>query len=287
MMRKVSEIMMKNYTTVDALWGIRRVQDIAEKNEMDCIPVTDNGKIIGVLTRNDLIKSHPNRIVLDAMSGSFKYIEADEPVWKAKELFEAEDTDLLLVTQENKITGVITKNAVDVEIGKHLDILTGLYKSDYIMYKAHRHLEQGKEISIIFFDVNNFGHIDKKYGHTIGDNILKEIAEILNDNVPAGTFLCRYGGDEFALLTDQCAENSEALAQDILNKVKQHEFYGDISVGVSAGIAGGKRRTPRKVNMYKTIANLINLASLASTKAKKEKDNLVLGYSGSIDEIAI
>ena len=70
MMRKVSEIMMKDYTTVDALWGIRRVQDIAEENKTDCFPVTDNGKIIGVLTRNDLIKSHPNRIVLDAMSGS-------------------------------------------------------------------------------------------------------------------------------------------------------------------------------------------------------------------------
>lgn len=287
MMRKVSEIMVKDYTTVDALWGIRRVQDIAEENKTDCFPVTDNGEIIGVLTRNDLIKSHPNRIVIDAMSESSKYIEADETVWKAKELFEAEDTDILLVTQGNKVTGVITKNAVDVEIGKHIDILTGLYKSDYIIYKAYKYLEQGKEISIIFFDVNNFGHIDKEFGHMVGDNILKEIAKILNDNTPAGTFLCRYGGDEFALLTDQCAENSESLAQDILNKVKQHEFYSDISIGVSAGIAGGKRRNPRKVNMYNTITKLINIASLASTKAKKGKDNLVLGYSGAIDEIAI
>jgi hypothetical protein len=73
----------------------------------------------------------------------------------------------------------------------------------------------------------------------------------------------------------------------MLNKVKHHEFYGDIHIDISAGIAGGKRRNPRKGNMYKTIINLINLASLASTKAKKEKDNLVLGYSGIIDEIAI
>lgn len=287
MMRKVYEIMIQDYTTVDALWGIRRVQDIAEENKADCFPVTDNGEIIGVLTRNDLIKSHPNRIVLDAMSGSCKYLEADEAVWKAKELFEAEDTDLLLVTQGTKIIGAVTKNAVDVEIGKHMDLLTGLYKSDYMIYNAYKHLEQGKEISIIFFDINNFGHIDKKYGHAVGDKILKDIAEILNDNAPTGTFLCRYGGDEFALLTDRSAENSEALAQDMLTKVKQHEFYGDISIGVSAGIAGGKRRNPRKGNMYNTIASLINHASLASTKAKNESGNLVLGYSGTIDEIAI
>lgn len=286
-MRKVFEIMMKDYTIVDALWGMRRVQDIAGKNKTDCFPVTDNGKIIGVLTRSDLIKSHPNRIVLDAMSGSYKYIKADEPVWKAKELFEDEETDILLATQGNKIIGVITKNAIDVEIGKHIDLLTGLYKSDYIMYKSLKLLEQGSEISIIFFDVNNFGYIDKEFGHTVGDNILKEIAKILKGNAPEGTCLCRYGGDEFALLTDKCAENCKALAQDILNKVKQHEFYGNINIGISAGIAGGRRRNPRKGNMYKTITNLINLASLASTKAKKEKDNLVLGYSGIIDEIAI
>lgn len=285
-MRIVFEIMMEDYTTVDALWGMRRVQDIAEKNKTDCFPVTDNGIIIGVLTRSDLIKSHPNRIVLDAMSGSYKYIKADESVWKAKELFE-EGIDILLVTQGDKTIGVITKNAIDVEIGKHIDLLTGLYKSDYIMYKSLKLLEQGSEISIIFFDVNNFGYIDKEFGHTVGDRILKEIAQILKDNAPEGTCLCRYGGDEFALLTKECAENCKALAQSMLNKVKQNEFYGNANIGISAGIAGGRRRNPRKGNMYKTIASLINLASLASTKAKKEKDNLVLGYSGIIDEIAI
>jgi len=287
MMRKVFEIMMEDYTIVDALWGMRRVQDIAENTDINFFPVTDNGRIVGVLTKRDLIKSHPNRIVLDAMSGSYKYIEADESVWKANELFEDQSTDILLVTHEDRTIGIITKNTIDIEIGKHIDLLTGLYKSDYIIYKSLKLLEQGSEISIIFFDVNNFGYIDKEFGHTVGDNILKEIAKILKDYVPEGTYLCRYGGDEFALLTEECAEDCKALAQDILNKVKQHEFYGNINIGISAGIAGGRRRNPRKGNMYKTITNLINLASLASTKAKKEKDNLVLGYSGIIDEIAI
>lgn len=88
-------------------------------------------------------------------------------------------------------------------------------------------------------------------------------------------------------MTKNCAEDSKALAQDILNKVNQYEFYGNINIGISAGIAGGRRRNTREGNMYKTVTNLINIASLASTKAKKEKDNLVLGYSGIIDEIAI
>lgn len=178
-----------------------------KKTKTDCFPVADSGKIIGVLTRSDLIKSNPNRIGLDAMSGRYKYI--------------------------------------------------------------------------------NFGYIDKEFGHTVGDNILKEIAKILKDNAPEGTCLCRYGGDEFALLTDKCAESCKALAQNMLNKVKQHKFHINTNISISAGIAGGKRRNPRKGNMYKTVTNLINLASLASTKAKKEKGKSVLGYSGIIDEIAI
>lgn len=287
MIRKAFEIMIKDYITVDAFWGMKRIRDIAEKTDTDCFPVTDNGKTVGVLTRNDLIKSHPNRIALDAMSGSYGCIEADQPVWKAKEFFEAGDTDILFVTQDNKAIGVITKKIIETEICKHVDILTGLYRSDYVIYKAHKLLEQGSEISITFFDINSFGNIDKEFGHAVGDNILKEIAQILKSFAPAGTFLCRYGGDEFALVTDKCAETCEAMVQDILSRIKQYEFCEGISISVSAGIAGGRRRNPRKGNMYKTIISLINLASLASTKAKKEKDNLVLGYSGMLDEIAI
>ena len=69
--------MEKNYIAVDALWGMRHVQDIAEKSESDCFPVIEDNRIIGIFTRTDLIKAHPNRIVLDAMSGSFKYIQEE------------------------------------------------------------------------------------------------------------------------------------------------------------------------------------------------------------------
>ncbi len=78
MIRKVFQIMIKDYTTVDAYWGIRRVRDIAEETCLDCFPVLNNGKTVGVLTADDLIKSHPNRIVLDAMSGGYNYIDANK-----------------------------------------------------------------------------------------------------------------------------------------------------------------------------------------------------------------
>jgi len=282
-MRKAIDIVNKDYVTVDALWGMMQVQEIAKDTKTDCFPVIKDGKIIGVLTKTDLIISHPNRIVLDTMSGSFKYIEAEESVWKAKELFEEEKIEILLVCQDEKIIGVITKNDICLEINKHIDLMTGLYKKDYIIYKSLKLLKEGKEIYIIFFDVNNFGYIDKKFGHVVGDSILKEISQILKDNTPEGGFLCRYGGDEFVLLLDKCADDCKTLTREIINKINQHEFYKDINISISAGIAGGKRQSADKENLYKTVVNLINAASLASTKAKNEKGNLTLGHIGIID----
>jgi diguanylate cyclase (GGDEF)-like protein len=168
-----------------------------------------------------------------------------------------------------------------------VDILTGLYRSDYVIYKAINSLNRAVKYPSLSLILITLDILTKSFGHAVGDNILKEIAQILKSFGTAGTFLCRYGGDEFALVTDKCAEACEAMVQDILSRIRQYDFCEGISISVSAGIAGGRRRNPRKGNMYRTIINLINLASLASTKAKKEKDNLVLGYSGMIDEIAI
>jgi len=284
-MRKVIEIMNKEYIEVDPLWGIRRVQDIAENADTDCFLVTDNEKFIGVLTKKDLIKAHPNRIVLDAMYGSYKCIDAYESVWKAKELLD-EGTDVLIINRGGKILGIVTKNEIGTEIGKHFDLLTNLYKRDYIIYKSIKLLEQGSKICFIFFDVNSFGQIDKKYGHVIGDKILRNIAQILKDNLPEGSFLCRYGGDEFVLLSDKCVADCEILARYMLASIKKHKFHGNINISASAGIAGGRKLNHREINMYKTVKNLINLASLASTKAKNEKVSLALGYDGAIDDIA-
>lgn len=287
MMRKVSEIMIKDYIVIDSLWGIRRIHDLADQTDMDCFPVADNHMIIGVLTRNDLIKAHPNRIALDAMTGKFKEIQANESIWKAKEALDMGGADLLLVTHEGEIVGILTKQVLNFEIGKHIDLLTGLHKSDYILYKSLEFLEQGKEISVVFFDINNFGYINKEFGHVVGDRILQEIAQLLKVNTPEESYLCRYGGDEFALLTANYAEDCKALAEKLLQIIREHQFPQNIDISVSAGIAGGRRRNARMTDMYETVSNLINIASIASTKAKKQQDNLVLGYCGFIDEIAI
>lgn len=287
MLKLVSDIMLKEFVTVNALDGVQKVQKLVLENGVEYFPVFENNELLGVLTYKDLLRTHPNRIVADAMSTNFVSTSSNTSLWEVKEIFEKYNIDVLLVIDKEILTGLVTKTLLYMELGKHIDLLTGLYRSDYIYYNAIKLIEKGNEISVIFLDVNNFGHIDKEYGHTQGDAILKEIAMLLKNYMPSDTFLCRFGGDEFVVLTPYRNDGCVALAKHLLNIISCHKFCNDISVSIAAGIAGGKRNNKRPQNALSAIINLINLASLASTKAKTEGNGqLYVADSFEISEIA-
>ncbi len=270
MTRCVADIMMTKFPVVDALAGLRYVRNMAVENQFDSLAVMESNKVVGVLTYWDLVRSHPNRIAADAMSDRFMYIDPDMSVWRAKEIFDEQRLQLLLVGNQQKLIGILNKSLVYTEIGKHCDLLTGLYKSDYIYHHATRLINDGSTISLIFFDINNFGRIDKDYGHINGDRILQEIAALLKQHMTEQTYLARFGGDEFLVLTPYPITECCEWAKEILACVMSHQFYQGIPVTISAGIIQNQIQEYSE-NVSSTLAHLINLASLASTKAKKDQ----------------
>jgi diguanylate cyclase (GGDEF)-like protein len=287
MIRKVSDIMLKNFIEVSSLDGIRHIQEIAVEKRIECFPVMEENQVVGILTSRDLMSTHPNRIAADAMRENYEFISYCTPIWEAKELFDQKDLDVLFVEQDKKIVGIVTRTLLYTEFGKHIDLLTGLYKSDYIYYHAAELIKSGSEISIIFLDVDNFGQINKEFGHIIGDEILKEIAFLLNNNILTGVRPCRFGGDEFILLTPYYINDCKALAEKMLKIVETHDFPHGITVTVSIGISGGRRYNKRVTDVFSTVSNLINIASLASTKAKQEKTYLAVAVVDNVGGIAI
>ncbi|MHB8072262.1 diguanylate cyclase [Desulfosporosinus fructosivorans] len=283
---RVANIYHKGFYAVDVLDGVSKIRSFLLETENGCCPVMEEGNLVGIITYKDLLRTHPNRIIADAMRGVPVTVPAEMPLWQAKELFEETGLDVFLVEEQGQLSGILSRNQLEIQLGSHIDLLTGLYKSDYIYHHGVRLLENKQEICIVFFDINNFGVIDKTYGHTIGDIILIEVSKLLRENTPSEAFLCRFGGDEFAVLLPAHLDEGSALAYSLADIIGRHSFIRGIKVSISAGIVGGRRHEERDDDPWNTMEQLINIASLRSTEAKKSNVTLFMAEIQGADVIA-
>jgi diguanylate cyclase (GGDEF)-like protein len=85
------------------------------------------------------------------------------------------------------------------------DLLTGLYNRNYFNETIAREIERAKRqdenISVIMIDIDRFKQINDSYGHLHGDGMLRECASILTRATRKSDIVCRFGGDEFLIVT--------------------------------------------------------------------------------------
>lgn len=274
MIKYVRNIMISNFEVVNLLDGVQKVMDFSLTIGQNYFPVLDNDRLVGVITICELLATHPNRIIADAMSKEYVVVSAKDSIWSAVNIIEENNADFLFVIDKGSLVGVVKRTDLLVEISKYFDPLTCLYKSNYLYYQAGKLIKEGKEISIIFIDINNFGQIDKEYGHARGDTVLKELALILKESIRKDMFLCRYGGDEFVILSTYSERQSKEFSIKLQSMVSSKTYSGEIELGISVGIAGGRRGTTREEKPIILVRNLLNLASLASTQAKTKSNKL-------------
>ncbi|MGI9951520.1 GGDEF domain-containing protein [Moorellaceae bacterium AZ2] len=274
-MPTVEGLLSQTLYTIEPWASVRRAATFMEYHGIGCLPVIDDeGKLVGIITSRDIKSSHPNRLVADAMSREVITINPSTSLWEAHHLMATYKLERLVVVDDQRIIGIITSAQVMSELGKYVDVLTGLHKAEILYERAVQLLAEGHEISIIFLDLDNFGRLNKQYGHVYGDHILCQTAQVLKGLMKdSRDTLCRYGGDEFAVLTVQSLNGAERLVQEIIKAVQEEKWPFNIKVTFSAGIAGGRWEGSRDSNQDPkyTAKNLVNLASLASTKAKKLK----------------
>jgi diguanylate cyclase (GGDEF)-like protein len=85
------------------------------------------------------------------------------------------------------------------------DLLTGLYNRNYFNETIAREIERAKrqdeDISVIMIDIDRFKQINDSYGHLHGDGMLRECASIIAKATRKSDIVCRFGGDEFLIVT--------------------------------------------------------------------------------------
>ncbi len=96
-------------------------------------------------------------------------------------------------------------------------------------------------LGLILFDVDHFKHINDTHGHSAGDNVLKSISDLLRSELREREILCRYGGDEIAILApclsfNQTVELAERLRREIEKLSLKHQAVS-LNVTVSCGVA--------------------------------------------------
>lgn len=122
------------------------------------------------------------------------------------------------------------------------DPLTGLYNRRYFDSIIEKEAERAKRykhpIAFCMMDINNFKEVNDRYSHMMGDEVLKEIAGLLQDNIRESDILIRYGGDEFLLIMPETNGESVNVVERINRKLKRWNEETDI-IGFPLGIAIG------------------------------------------------
>ncbi|MFJ9499457.1 GGDEF domain-containing protein [Brevibacillus centrosporus] len=266
----ISEIMT---TTVSTITSDKSVSFAAEKMNAystDALVVVDHGELMGVVTSRQLRSTHPNRIVADAMNVLPIRISPEDDVWETHALLQEHDDELLLVMNEEELVGVVTREDVQLKVAEFIDPLTGLYRAPYIQYMGEKLLREGKPFHMLFIDVNDFGKINKRYGHPFGDDVIRMFSVALSEWQSNGdTYLCRYAGDEFVMITTA----SDEWVKECMETIDKPTPINDVMVSAAVGHLDGFREPDF---FDKPLREHIARASLLSTKAKMNKESMQL-----------
>uniref|UniRef100_UPI004047F794 diguanylate cyclase n=3 Tax=Aliarcobacter sp. TaxID=2321116 RepID=UPI004047F794 len=159
------------------------------------------------------------------------------------------------------------------------DSMTKLYNRRYFEETANNYFELAKRnesvVSLLMLDVDNFKHVNDTYGHKVGDIVLIELSNLLQNLTRKSDIVCRFGGEEFIILLSQTnIDTANIIAEKIRANIENHAIKLDklnhLNITVSIGVS--------QVNILtdKNIEDCIKRSDDALYKAKNSGKNKVI-----------
>jgi len=167
--------------------------------------------------------------------------------------------------------------------------LTKLYNYTYIEERLESEMMKVNngtldELSVLMLDIDHFKSINDTYGHQSGNEILYNLARILEGLVPKDGVVARYGGEEFIyLLPGLSKAEAKRFAEKVRLKVQRHLFkvhsdvgedrpYVEVSITISIGVSGAPEDTDEAKTLLRNADRSLFLG------AKQAGRNRVAGY---------
>ena len=220
-----------------------------------------------------------------------------------KERINYDRKDLTLLKIFAGYTSTLIQNTLDAAMFKKLsglDNLTGLHNDRFFFEAIEKELskavERGKDVSLIFFDLDHFKKVNDTYGHLVGSRVLKEVGGLMEEVFnKANTILTRYGGDEFVIILPEAdlriaGEYAEAIRRKIKNSVfiKEADSIKEKALNIkgiitaSVGVASLKGNIMLRKNITRMGTALIGQADKAMYQAKELGKNKVCFAEGKV-----
>jgi len=191
-------------------------------------------------------------------------------------------TTLLAVYQGSRI-----RRAIEVENLARRDYLTGLPNRALLAERLEHALtladREARTLAVLFLDLDRFKHINDSMGHSVGDHLLKQVAQRLSAVVRREDTLVRMGGDEFVVLMEHFHHERDAalLADKVIQSLADPLEVNDLPVYLTTSI--GISLYPRDA---RSAEGLISNADAAMYRAKESGRNAYQFYTPELTRIA-
>jgi diguanylate cyclase (GGDEF)-like protein/PAS domain S-box-containing protein len=198
---------------------------------------------------------------------------------------ENQQDNFLLVCEDVTETRLLSEK---IEYQAKYDALTGLANRrefDRIIQQAVQETSNGElEHALCYLDLDQFKVVNDTCGHMAGDELLRQLGDVLRGHIRKGDVLARLGGDEFGVLMNDCSlEEAFHACEKLRNVVRDFQFAWEdrcFSIGVSIGISSINGGTGNAVDSLKE-------ADAACYAAKEKGRNRVHVFRFDDEELAL
>ncbi len=192
--------------------------------------------------------------------------------------------NMLVMLQESQAE--VSKKNIELETLAREDPLTGLLNRRSLFSRFEKVYKKSKEkkllLSCLMVDIDHFKRINDKYGHSVGDQVIRRVSKILKDSLRSVDIIGRYGGEEFCIvLIGADASRAAGKAELMRNKVAAQTFnIGESSTSFSISASFGIADMSPEIS---GLNEFIDQADKALLQAKESGRNCVICWNEIVE----